>query len=188
MKTTRLILRYTFSLTVLLGIIALSYWFVGVVQENAVVSTLLNAYGYFGIVVVSFISGFNLLVPIPAVSLLPAFLAAGLSFWPIIFLMAIGMTLADSASYFLGKSSRMLFTDFHGHLHQLDAVRKKHKSWPLFGLAAWAALAPLPNEVLVIPLSFLGYRLRYIFPILFIGNFAFNALAAFGIVQLFNVL
>jgi len=186
MKTSRLILRYATSLSALIGIIALSYWLVGIVQENEIVSALINAYGYFGIVVVSFISGFNLLVPIPAISLLPAFLAAGLSFWPIILLTAVGTTLADSASYVLGKSGRTLFTDFHGHLKQLDSLRKKHRSWPLIGLALWASVMPLPNEILVIPLSFLGYRLRYILPILFIGNVAFNILAAFGIVQLFS--
>ena len=187
MKTARLLFRYAFSVAILLGIIALSYLLVGVVKQSEIISTLIATYGYFGIVVVSFISGFNLVVPIPAISLLPAFLAAGLNFWAIIALMAVGMTFADSFSYFLGKSGRVLFSDFHGHLKQLDAIQQKHHTWPLFGLAVWATIAPFPNEVLVIPLSFLGYRLRYIFPVLLFGNFCFNLLAAFGIIQLFNL-
>ena len=53
-------------------------------------------------------------------------------------------------------------------------------------LALYASFVPLPNELLVLPLSFFGYRLWKVFLVVLFGNFVFNTLAAF--VHLFSIL
>lgn len=55
-------------------------------------------------------------------------------------------------------------------------------------LFLYAALVPFPNEILIIPLAFTGYRVLYILPPLLVGNGIFNLLAGFGIVSLFGML
>lgn len=185
-KYWKLLLQVAFIAVV----IAFAFWAAQFARENTVVQAFVSSYGYIAIFLVSIISGFNLIVPIPAVSFLPLFLESGLNLWVVLLIMTIGMALADSIAYLVGKSGRQIaaIRDHSKLFAKIDALRARYRRAPLFVLFAFASIVPLPNEVLVIPMGFMGYRLReIILPVLF-GNGVFNILTAFGIISLFRVL
>lgn len=163
-----------------------AYW----AKENDAFSRIVAEYGYKGIFFVALISGFNLAVPVPAVAFLPLFLEAGLSFWPTVIIIVLGITSADLIAYFIGKVGNQIASSaFESKiLAKLTRARDRYRWMPIAALCIFASLAPLPNEILLVPLGFLGYRFLHIFPAVLVGNFVFNAIYATGAVSLFGAL
>lgn len=182
--------KLLFQIVFIGAVIALAFWAAQFAQENTAVQSFVSSYGYLAIFLASIISGFNLVVPIPAVSFLPLFLESGLNLWVILFTMTIGITLADIVAFLVGKSGRQIATiKKHSKLFiKIDALRARYRSAPLFALFVFASIAPLPNEILVLPMGFMGYRLREIILPVLLGNGVFNTVTAFGIISLFQVL
>ncbi|MBI2037145.1 MAG: hypothetical protein HYT14_02185 [Candidatus Liptonbacteria bacterium] len=139
--------------------------------------------------IVAIVSGFNFVVPVPAIAFLPLFLASGLSFLPTILIIAAGVSIADSIAYFVGRIGRhVLAYAFEERLIlRMERVRERYHWAPLTAFFLFAAFVPLPNELLVVPLGLLGYRFRQILPVAFAGNLAFNSLYATGTIGLFNL-
>ena len=175
------------SLVIVIGV---AFYFADLARGNENLQRIIAGYGYIGIFVVSLISGFNLLVPIPAISFLPLFLESGLSFSTTVAVISLGMTVADSAAYFLGKwGKKMTPASFGKKIEvKIKIIHEKYNWAPLVILFLFAAVAPLPNELLLVPFAFLNYRLIHILPILFAGNIVFNLLYSKGIVNIFNLL
>ena len=172
------------------AVLTVAYWLARLAQSSEAVRMTVASYGYIGIFIVSFISGLNLVVPIPAVAFLPVFIEAGFSFVLSAAVMAAGMTVADSVAYGFGVLGRKAYSAAKGNgpaVRRIMSFRKHHKHGPLLALFVYASVAPLPNELLVIPMGVLGYRLRVIMPIVFVGNVIFNYLYASGIVRLFDL-
>lgn len=169
-------------------ILVLAFWFVRLAENSSFIRDIVFDYGYIGIFIVSIISGFNIIVPVPAVSFVPLFLEVGLSFWTIIFVMVAGLTVADLLGYAIGRSGRELASSWNHKkiFRRLDRMKSKHYFAPIVALFFYASLAPFPNEVMVIPLGFLGYRLSHIFIPLLLGNIIFTILASFGVINLFK--
>jgi len=166
------------------------FYLANLVQENEALRETVVAYGYPGILIVSLISGFNLAVPIPAISFLPLFMESGLDFWTTIIVITIGVTIADTIAYFLGRFGFELTSGIsEGKIFKkLASIHKQYPWGPPLLLFFFAALAPLPNEVLVIPMGFLGYRFIHIFPAVLLGNFIFNLLYSTGVITIFEFL
>lgn len=174
----------------LVAAVALIFYLAGLAKESDAAQRLIASYGYAGIFLVAFISGFNLAVPVPAAAFLPLFLEAGLRFWPTITVIAIGVTLADVIAYFIGKISHEIISHSTEEkiFSKLEEVRERYHGAPLAILFAFASLAPLPNEILLVPMGFLGYRFSHIlFPVL-AGNFVFTTIYATGAISLFEAL
>ena len=57
---------------------------------------------------------------------------------------------------------------------------------PLAALFVFICIVPLPNELLLIPLGLLGYRIVHVAPVIFIGNITFTLLYAKGLLELFK--
>ena len=167
----------------LFGIVAFALWLGTLVRENEALQALVRQYGYMGIFVVAIISGFNIAVPIPAAAFIPVFVESGFSVWPVVGLIALGTTIADLAAFGVGKVGRsLLLTVRQDHIRaRLDSLQLRFPWAPMFVLFLFAAFVPLPNELLLVPFAFLGYRVWRILPPLILGNSVFNALAAFGI-------
>lgn len=149
----------------------------------------IDSYGALAIIVISFISGFNLIIPIPAASLSPIFFAAGFTFPFVVVLMTVGMVLADSVAYFVGRAGRgLLSVSQKRMLESLERWQEK-RVWliPLF-VFIYAALVPIPNEVILVPVGLLGYRLRYLLPSLVLGSVIFNVLVGYGVNNIFMLL
>lgn len=174
---------------VLVAVVVIGFWAAAFVSGNEVVQSFVATYGYAGLFPLAILSGFNLAVPIPLAAFFPVFMVSGLDFWMSIMIIAAGMTIADTVAFQLGRVGRQMMGKKPGRfVASLERLREKHP-WtaPVFMLL-YASFAPLPNEVLAIPLGLMGCKGRYIIPMMFIGNIVFNSFFAFGIVSLHGVL
>ena len=177
------------GLIVLALVIAFSWWLSGYVSENSEMRELIQRFGYLGVFLISIISGFNVVVPLPAISFLPVLTEAGLNFWLSIVVITLGMTLGDGLGYLIGYMGRKFSDIEHTYVFKKLQRIKERRVWlPIVVMVVYAALAPLPNEILVIPLAIMGYKFKHILPAVFMGNLVFNTLAAFGLSNLFSIL
>jgi len=182
--------KWLIYFAVIVSIFTFAFWLALLAKESSVIRELVSSYGYMGIFVVSVFSGFNFVVPIPAISFLPLFLESGFNLWFTIFIMSLGMTLADVVAYIFGVLGRRFTLSANNAkiIARMNKLRSRHYWAPVVALFFFAAFIPLPNEFLMVPLGFMGYNLRYIFPVIFLGNTIFNIFTAFGVISLFNIL
>lgn len=165
------------------GIFLAGLFFAAYVHENDYAAEAVRSFGILGVFAVGFVSGFNLVVPVPAAAFMPSFLASGLAFWPTVLAMTAGMAAADSVAWFIGAYARRLVEhkeSVRAMLAKIRGARRHFRAAPYLLLALWAFIIPLPNELVVIPLAFLGYRLAHLLPILLAGSLVFNILFAKG--------
>ncbi|PIR38318.1 MAG: hypothetical protein COV34_01790 [Candidatus Zambryskibacteria bacterium CG10_big_fil_rev_8_21_14_0_10_42_12] len=162
-------------------------------QGSDTIQQIVLDYGYVGIFLLAFATGFNLVVPIPAIAFMPLFLESGLDFWVTIMLITVGITAADSFAYLIGGIGHDMLMKNEKYrrersiFQKLLILKKKHVYAPLIFLFFYSIIAPLPNELMVIPLALLGYRYLQIFPIVLVGNFIFNIIYAQGVEGLFEL-
>lgn len=170
-------------------IILFGMWLGRVAMQNEIVSELVVRYGYGGIFIVAIISGFNIVVPIPAVAFVPLFVASGMDFAATVGVIVVGTTIADLVAYLLGRAGRELDVMKHAKMvRKLEAWRAKHYWKPIWAMGFWASFAPLPNEVIAIPLGLMGYPIAHVVAPLLVGNLVFNLLASYGMRALFQAL
>ncbi len=182
----KFILRFVF----VLGLFVFAFWLAKTSQESAWILILVAEYHYFGVFILSFLSGFNTFVPVSVISFVPLFLEVGLSFWITVFVIILGITIADVLGFFLGFMGRDIARNVENVtlVKRLDALRERHYWGPVVVLFFYASLVPLPNELIVIPLGFMKYRLIHILPALLLGNIVFHVAVAYGVVKLFGIL
>ena len=179
--------RLTLQLLALAGVIALITWANIYAAEHDVVREMARRFGYPGIFVGAAISGFNLIVPIPVIAFFPFFMEVGFDRVLTVIVIAIGMTTGDLVGYVLGRTTRDVFAPrVKGTMARLERLRDRHRVLPFVIMFLYAAFAPIPNEILVIPLAFLRYPLAGIFTAVLAGNMIFNSLVAFGVVRVFG--
>lgn len=176
-----------FRFAVVAAVIAAGIMLGRVALHNTVVQGLVAHYGYGGVFAVAVASGFNVLVPVPAFAFVPLFIASGLDFAPTVALIVAGVTLADMVGFFLGRAGRDIDGVRHAKaVRRLEKFRERHRVMPLVFMALYGAFAPLPNQVIAVPLGLMGYAAYEVFvPILF-GNIVFNTMAAAGVQFLFT--
>ncbi len=184
-KATKI--RYYKDLARILGIIALFAlgWIASLhLRENTTIIHFINHYGYSAIFIVALVGGFNLLVPIPAISFLPLYVASGLDHYVVFLVIAIGTTCADVLGYYLGKIGRRFASSrTEKRVARLDRWHKKYRFLPLTILFLFAAFVPLPNEIFIVPMGFLRYNIALITLVVFIGNLLFNILTGLGVIS-----
>ncbi len=177
-KKAKQILTAIIGALVFIGVVVLS----SRLAYQAEVLAVVDSFGYFGIFLVSFISGFNVVVPIPVIGFWQLFVEAGLAVWGVIAVITFGMTLGDMVGFMIGKTGRSIESKaVHAHVARIDTVTRKYRVGPMVLLFLYACFAPAPNELIVMPLAFMGYRLKIMFPILLLGNAVFNTLVVLGI-------
>ncbi|MEK9180326.1 MAG: hypothetical protein AAB897_02855 [Patescibacteria group bacterium] len=188
MARRKVVLHYFGPAIAVISITAFGLWFGVEVSENDLAQGLISAYGYIGIFLFAIVSGFNLAFPVPAITFLPAFQAAGLNIPFAVILIIAGMSIGDLGGYLIGKTGRLILSPQDKHIAtDLEKIKEKYRIGPLVALFLFAAFIPVPNELLVVPLSFLGYRLSQIFFVTLAGNAVFNALAALTILRIFRI-
>lgn len=149
------------------------------------VRALVERGGYGGIFAASILSGFNVAVPVPIIALFPSFVAAGLSPVGTVLLIAAGMTCGDALGALLGRAGRSAVQPPKMRLvNWVDETRRRHPSLLWFGLVFYAAFVPLPNELIVMPLAYLGVSPPRIVLAVFFGNIVFNTLCAYGLLHI----
>lgn len=159
-------------------------------RDNAFVQRTALQFGYLGVFVMAVLSGFNVAVPIPAIAFLPLFVAVGLSQWAVIAVIAVGMTAGDALGWALGRATR----DVAGarwklprSLRSLERFLMQYRYGSYIFLFIYAAFVPLPNELVVIPYSFLRMKFRHVITVVLIGNIVFNTLAGLGLLGIVRV-
>lgn len=160
-----------------------------VASDNEVIRDAVSNYGYLGAFLISILSGFNLLVPIPVVSFMPLFIESGLSFWPVILVITFGITLADTLACFITLLSKHIATrasfgtEIFNKFHQfgIDYPRA-----PLVILFLYASFLPLPNELLLVPLTLARHPLKSMIPVVLVGNFVHQFIFSKGVLEIFN--
>jgi len=174
----------------ILFVIVLAIWASWIIRDNEFVSGLINKFGYAGIFLVAVVSGFNLVVPIPTVSFFPVFLASGLNSFVLIMVISGGMALADFVGFLLGKTGRRIALSALERrvVNKFEKVKERLNWSPTLALFLFSSFVPLPNEIVVVPMGFLGYKPISIFPPLFFGHMIFNSLYAFGAVNIIRLI
>ena len=161
----------------LLAFVALALWLATIEIEGALADFVLR-FGYIGYLGAACIAGINVIVPTTHLIFTTPLLNAGLDPWGMVACGAAGATLADAIGYALGSSGRQALSErYAGIADRLaSAVRRRPRLAPAL-LFLWAAFAPLPNEILVIPAGILGYGLGRTTLLTFSGNIVFNTMA-----------
>lgn len=155
--------------------------------EHDFVRDLARRFGYGGLLLAAAASGFNLVVPVPIITFMPFLLDSGFEAGPAVMTIALGMTLGDLLGYLIGRTTReAMGPRDHGIIRRLERIRDRHPKLPFVVMFLYASFAPVPNEILVIPLAFLRYPLLGIFVAVLAGNMIFNSLVAFGVIRIFG--
>jgi membrane protein YqaA with SNARE-associated domain len=160
------------------------------VAQNDFAKTIIDKLGYIGIIIIGYIGGLNLAIPVPGPTLTPIFLAAGFSFAGIIVALSFGSLLADSTAYILGHLGRAYAKHRGSKMYERiqRLTLEKRRVIPLL-VFAYASLVPLPNEIVVIPLALLGHKFRTIIVPLTLGtivNVIILSLSVIGISNAFR--
>lgn len=174
---------YFTGFILLIGILfTLSIFFANYIEENGLAHEVVQKFGYLGVLTLAIIGGLNLAVPIPAAVFTPIFLASGLPKIGIILALAVGTTIADILGYLIGLWGRRSWSpDGNYFFEKVKVVREKYRPFLIPLIFLYASFAPYPNEVMVIPLAFLGMRLRTLIIPLFLGSLLYNSLLVLGI-------
>jgi membrane protein DedA with SNARE-associated domain len=188
MKISKPALKLLLVISSYLVIITLAFFTANYLVSHPEAGARLASIGYPGVFVVAFIAGVNLFPPIPAAAITPLLTAAGLHMVPIIAALSLGTLVADSVAYFYGASSRdVLLVTYPKAARILRTVTKKHPRLVPLIVFLFAGLIPLPNELIIIPLSILGTRFRAMVIPLFLGDIVSQAILALGIQHIFDV-
>jgi membrane protein YqaA with SNARE-associated domain len=182
-KHTRHVLRMVIVCFAVLGAIWLNTQF----ASEAVLLNHIRSFGYLGLFLVSIVSGFNVLVPVPIIAFFPTLVSAGFDPFSTVGVIALGMTVGDALGYLIGSTAQD--TSMAQRVStQVEKIEKKHPLLLPLVIFLYGALVPLPNELIIIPLSALRVSFYRIFiPIMF-GNILFNTLVATGVAGIVQVL
>lgn len=169
---------------IIIAVLVACIWVASSMSDTETVMNFVRQWGYLGLGILSIISGFNLVAPIPAVAFIPVIVAAGLNFWVALALVTVGMTIGDAVGIFLGKTGRSIMDEWVSitFINKLERFIKRFKIGPYAGTFLYSAFIPLPNELLIVPLSFLKVNAYKLLLAAFLGNIVFNTLIAWGLV------
>jgi membrane protein DedA with SNARE-associated domain len=181
------IAHYAFILLIVAGLVTLSFLTAEHVANSDKAIELVEQFGILGIIIVAFIGGLNLIVPIPVATLTPIFEAANFSLPTIIMCLVIGTTIADTVGYGIARlgshASKKKFPQFQKKLRDFST---KHHKLILPGVFVWAVIVPLPNETILVPLGLMGYKLRLLLLPLIFGTILHQTLYVLGISNIFT--
>lgn len=155
-------------------------------QQTAVVS-LVESIGYLAVFGLAIISGLNPVVPIPAATLTPVFLAADLTVIGIILALAVGTTIADALAYVIGHVVRTALptdTARHRFIARAQLFLDAHPQLLLPVVFFYAAFVPFPNEALLIPLAAAGVSWRILIMPFMLGTTLHQTLLVNGVTLL----
>lgn len=182
-------LRILLALCAFILITAVSFFAAHNLQEFEAAKTFIASYGYISVLALAIFAGLNVFVPLPAATFVPIFTQAGLVLPFIVVTLVIGTTIADLIGYWIGKVSREYIKETRPRaVVWLTNLHDKHVHWTLPVVAAYAAIIPLPNELILIPLALMGSSWRLLIIALLIGNVIHQSALAYGYENIFRIL
>lgn len=175
-----------FLLSALLGVVAAALFVAQAIESNPELQIAIASWGYLGVVLLGVIAGLNVLIPLPAASFAPAFIAAGLWLPFIIIALTIGTIIADFIGFAFGRWSRASISEkYPVLLIHYEKLLTKHRLWLLPVIFLYASFVPFPNEAIILPLAVLGIRFRLMLIPLLLGNLLHQTLLSYGAQNLF---
>ncbi len=182
-------IRLSFFVILILVVVALAFWLTQFVTNDTYSQKLIQEFGYLGVLIISFIAGLNLFIPVPAATFVPVFTAGGMNLFTIITLLVTGTMLANLLSYGIGRYgsgiTKTHYPKIQEKLLTLYHNQKKYAPYLIFG---FTALMPLPDEVFLIPLGIIGIQFRSIIVPLLLGTIFYQTFAALGVDNIFKYL
>lgn len=143
--------------------------------------------GVLGMVFVAVISGLNPFVPLPPATFAPLFQEAGFSTITIIACFVIGTTIADTAGYLFGWLGKHHADTKHPTLTaRVYQFLTDHERMVFPATFLYFAAAPLPNEIILIPLALAGYAYRKLIIPIIVGNIVHHAILVYGYQNIFG--
>lgn len=181
-------IRIPIVIVLVLLLFIFTFWLGGYIQENSHLQEIVSSFGFFGILFTSFVSGLNLIIPLPAVAFIPIFNASGFSIPIIIGGIVIGTTIADLLSYYAGTFGKTYVDRSKNKIilffKDCCSNRKYMASFVIF---VYSTLVPLPNELLLVPLGTLGFKLRHLIVPFTLGTVLHVSIVAYGVTTLFEL-
>lgn len=157
--------------------------------ESSAIISLVEKFGYFGVLITGIVAGLNTFIPLPAATFAPLFIGAGLSVPLIILGLTLGTLIADSIGFALGHVSRELIETKYPKLFSFfTTLQQEHSKWIIPVVILYASFVPFPNEAILIPLALAGVKFRSIVIPLVIGNLIHQIILVYGITTIFELL
>ncbi|MFA6459097.1 MAG: hypothetical protein WCV79_01705 [Candidatus Paceibacterota bacterium] len=176
-----------YKIFILVTLFVVAVLLANLIKGNSVVQDITERFGYMGVFILGFVSGFNVWVPVPAMSFLSIFTEAGLNVVVVVAVVSFGMTCGDTVGYLVGKLGRKAAGDLPipSWIRRIEEIVNHYKyGLPTF-LFLYAGFVPLPNELIVVPAAATGREWYVILVPLFLGNVVFNTLIFMGITSMF---
>jgi len=171
------------------GIFIGSILFSQSISDNETILTIVDKFGYLGVMCMAIIAGLNTFVPLPAATFASVFIAAGLTLPLIVLSLAIGTLIADFVGYVFGNVTREIIIKKYPKLFDfIQKLQEKHHKLILPLVFLYASFVPFPNEVIIIPLALSGISFKKILIPLILGNFVHQAVLIYGVTSLTAVL
>lgn len=167
-------------------VVVLAIWLNTQFASESALLNYIRSFGYVGLLLVSVVSGFNVLVPIPIITFFPTLMAAGFDSTLTVVIVALGMTMGDALGYLLGSTAQES-TFAERIAEKTKALKEKHPLVLPFWIFVYGAVVPLPNELIVIPLAALRVPFYVIFIPIAMGNILFNTLVATGVMSIVHI-
>lgn len=182
-------IRFSLIAGAVLVILVASLYLANFVANNTMAQDMVGQFGYLGVLLLAVVSGINILLPVPAATFTPVFLAAGLWLPFIILALVIGTTIADFIGYFVGHWSREFAEDHYPKtFSRIVSLNENHRRWLLPFVFLYAAVIPFPNEAMLIPLAVIGIRLKSLLIPLILGNIVNQSALALGATNIFMLI
>lgn len=181
--------HFTLALIVatIVTITGLAFYIGDMVVESSRLQSMVQDFGFLGIMATAFVSSLNLFVPIHPATFAPIFLSAGVSYLALVLCFTIGATAGDSVGYLMGTLGRRYSEAYHPKISTtIHAFIENRYRWILPSTCLYVAFAPLPNEYILIPLALAGIKYRSLFLPLLIGNFFHYCLTVYGYTAVFH--
>ena len=169
-------------------LLVVSFFLVQSVSQNELAGRLVADFGYIGVVILAVIAGINTLIPLPAATFVPVFVAGGLYLPFVIAGLVLGTIIADFTSYIIGHWSRSIVSRKYAKIFSFVSALNKTKHRLILPLVfIYAAAIPFPNEAIIIPLGMAGVRFSHLLLPLLVGNIVHQTLLAYGINNIFSL-
>lgn len=165
-----------------MGAFGLALYFSQQLSESTAIVSLVEKFGYFGVLFTGIVAGLNTFVPLPAATFTPIFINAGLSIPLIVLVLAIGTLIADSLGFALGHVSRELIKRKYPKIFGFfTKLQQEHTALIIPVVILYASFVPFPNEAILIPLALAGAKLRTLLVPLIIGNIIHQLILVYGV-------
>ncbi|MBP9717230.1 MAG: hypothetical protein KBD44_00765 [Candidatus Pacebacteria bacterium] len=175
-----------FLFLALVTVVVTALFIAQAISDNPELQATVASWGYLGVVLLGIVAGLNVIVPLPAGSFAPAFVAAGMWMPFIIIALTIGTLIADYIGYAFGRWSRTGISEKYPKLLvRYESLITKHHIWLLPVIFLYAAFVPFPSEAIILPLAVLGINFRQMFLPLLLGNLLYQTLLSYGAQNLF---